>query len=136
MIRLAHNQKLMKSWILVAGLVAVVLCAVAAPPVSTNAGPGNTQSLLASAATLGVAPTNAYPLKIITCCEDVDMDALGSASGALRTTRPTNARDYPAVRRMISASDVCGRKPVVLASFSTTGLRRRMSSKPGAYASE
>ena len=41
----------MKSWILVAGLVAVVLCAVAAPPVSTNAGPGNTQSLLASAAT-------------------------------------------------------------------------------------
>ena len=37
-----------------------------------------------------------------------------------------------AVRSMISRNEVFGRKPVIRSNFSTTGLRRRMSSKPGA----
>jgi len=38
------------------------------------------------------------------------------------------------VLRMISSKPIAGLKPTALASFSITGLRRRMSSKPGAYA--
>jgi hypothetical protein len=37
-----------------------------------------------------------------------------------------------AVRRMISSRDVCGLKPVMRSNLLTSGLRRRMSSKPGA----
>jgi len=41
---------------------------------------------------------------------------------------------YSAVSRMISRSGVCGLNLTWRSSFSTCGLRRRMSSKPGAYA--
>lgn len=57
----------MKSWTLVACLLASVLSACAA--VSTN-------SSASIADALSVAPTNAYPLHIVTCHDDVDVDAL------------------------------------------------------------
>lgn len=43
-------------------------------------------------------------------------------------------RKCSATRSMISASGVCGRKPVRESSLSTQGTRRIMSSKPGSYA--
>ena len=42
------------------------------------------------------------------------------------------ADDYPAVSRIISPNGVCGLNFTKLSSFSTRGLRRRISSKPGA----
>ena len=41
---------------------------------------------------------------------------------------------HPAVSRMISLNDVCGLNFTNRSNFFTSGLRRRMSSKPGAYA--
>ena len=48
--------------------------------------------------------------------------------------RDCRRKFYSAVSRMISRSGVCGLNFTKRSSFSTSGLRRRMSSKPGAYA--
>ena len=74
----------------------------------------------------------------ITSCRDVNNQVVFVLKG-----KPLNVWGFPpsrwgpvqilpAVRRMISSSEVRGRNPVTRSNFSTTGLRRRMSSKPGA----